>query len=63
MYGDVVTKVHKNTRQRDPQNLKEHLYLGNCEMGLRCLTISSLQKEQEGNVQTSELSERSPLTL
>lgn len=54
MYGDVVTDIHKNTRQRDPQNLKEHLYLGNCEMGLRCLTISSLQKEQEGNVQTSE---------
>lgn len=53
MYRDVVIKVHKNTRQKDLQNLKEHPYLGSYEIVLDvCLMIRNLQKEQEGNVQT-----------
>lgn len=59
MYRDVVSKVHKNAGQNHLQNLKEHPYLRNCEIVLDvCLMIRNLQKEQEGTVQTTELSER-----
>lgn len=53
----MLTKVHRDVGQKDRQNLKDCPCVGNHGTVLDVLlVIRDLQKEQEGTIQTDELS-------